>query len=222
METKQMKNLVILVVVLVLVAGGIYYYKKSREKIPNSPFEEYPQGEVDNSSTPTSELVTPQEGNQEKLTYDQYLQQGINYETKGELLKAISSYRKASELAPKEYVPYSNAGSAYYSMQKYTEAEDHFLQALELVPNNVSVYTKLYEVYFYGLKRNPEQMTTFFQDAMKNTNNSVNIVTLYASYLEQINDPESALPIWQSLLQVEPDNAAYKAKVEALQKKING
>lgn len=155
------------------------------------------------------------------ISYDEYLQQGINYETKGELTNAIDSYKKAAEISPQNYVPYSNIGSAYYTLKQFPEAENAFLKAIELQPNNVNVYTKLYDLYFHGLKRYPHQMNAFFTDAMKNTNNDINIVKLYASYLEEINDPESALPIWQSLLQVEPDNSLYKAKIEALQKKIN-
>lgn len=156
------------------------------------------------------------------VSYDEYLQMGISYETKGELINAIEAYQKASEISPKDYVPYSNIGSAYYSLKQFPEAETAFLKAIELTSNNVSVYTKLYDLYFHGLRRYPHQMNAFFEDAMKNTNNDINIVKLYAFYLEEINDPESALPIWQSLLQVEPDNASYKAKIEALQKRIKG
>mgnify|MGYP001567434996 CR=1 FL=1 len=155
------------------------------------------------------------------ISYDEYLQMGINYETKGELNNAIEAYKKAAKLSPKEYVPYSNIGSAYFSLKQFPEAETAFLKAIELTPNNVSVYTKLYDLYYHGLRRYPHQMNAFFEDAMRDTNNDINIVKLYASYLEEINDPESALPIWQSLLQVEPDNASYKAKIKALQKKIN-
>ena len=222
MPTDQKRNLII-VIILILVLGGIFYAKRSRE---NSPLEEYSArqdlAEGGGESTPSSELATPQEGNKPKpaLTYDEYLQQGINYETKGQLLNAINSYKKASEIYPKEYVPYSNAGSAYYSLGNFIEAEKHFLQALKLSPDSVSVYTKLYEVYFYGMKRDEEQMKAFFVDALKNTNNSINIVKLYASYLEQINEFESALAIWQSLLKFEPDNTAYKSKIEALREKV--
>jgi cytochrome c-type biogenesis protein CcmH/NrfG len=132
------------------------------------------------------------------------------------------SYQQASKLAPKDYVPYSDIGSAYFAMKKLPEAEKAFLKAIELEPNNVSVYTKLYDLYYHGLRRYPHEMNAFFADALKNTNNDINIVKLYAFYLEEINDPESALPIWQSLLNLEPNNAAYKAKVETLQKKIKG
>lgn len=216
MTSEQKRNYIILAIILILVIGGIYYKKYKSNPSLDLPFS----GEENN--------VPPDKGEDKGvvsepiLTYEQYLQQGINLETKGEFLKAVDSYKKASELSPTEYVPYSNAGSVYYNLKKYTEAEDHFLKALELSPSSVSVYTKLYEVYFYGMKRNKEQMTAFFQDALKNTNNDINIVRMYAIYLEEIAQYESALAIWQSLLKFEPDNASYKAKVEALQKKING
>src|SRR3989344_4108988 len=213
MTIEEKRNYIILIIVLILIIGGVYYKKNRETTPPNLPLS----GEVNN--VPPEEGLSASgggnEGVQPKLTSDQYLQQGIEYEKKGELYKAIDSYKKASEVSPKEYVPYSNAGSAYYSMQKFAEAEDHFLKALELQPNNVSVYTKLYDLYYYGLNRNKEQMNAFFKDALENTNNDINIVKLYALYLEEINDPESALPIWQSLLKFEPDNASYKAKIEA-------
>ena len=154
------------------------------------------------------------------LTYDEYLQEGINFETKGDLKSAIASYEKASEVSPTDYVPYSNIGSAYYAEGDYVKAETAFLKALELSPNNVSVYTKLYEVYFKGLKRNLDEMNAFFTDAMKNTNNDINIVRLYASYLEEIGQFKLALPIWEGLLKVEPGNTAYKVKIDALKKRI--
>ena len=192
MNTEQKKNIIILIIFALVVLGVIFIYSDKYSK------------------------------NREPIvSYDEYLQMGINFETKGELNNAIEAYKKAAKLSPKEYVPYSNIGSAYFSLKQFPEAETAFLKAIELTPNNVSVYTKLYDLYYHGLKRYPHEMEAFFRDAMKDTDNDINIVKLYASYLEEINDPESALPIWQSLLQVEPDNTAYKVKVEALQKKIS-
>ncbi|MEK7219393.1 MAG: tetratricopeptide repeat protein [Patescibacteria group bacterium] len=228
-ENLTQKNLIISVIVVVLAIGGFYYKKaQAPAEIPTPPNLPLPASpELQRGESGEAGQIPPDKGELKgvasapTLTYDQYLQQGIEYETKGRLLDALKAYGKASEVSPKEYVPYSNAGSAYYSMRKFVEAEDHFLKALELSPSSVSVYTKLYEVYFYGLKRDAEQMKTFFQDALKNTNNDINMVKLYTLYLEEIKDFESALTIWQSLLEFEPDNASYKIKVEALQKKIN-
>lgn len=229
-ENLTQKNLIISVIVVVLAIGGFYYKKaQAPAEIPTPPNLPLPASpELQRGESGEAGQIPPDKGElkgvapEPKLTYDQYLQRGIKYETDGNQNSAIGAYKKAAEISPKEYVPYSNAGSVYYGMGKYSEAEDHFLKALELSPDSVSVYTKLYEVYFYGMKRSPEQMKAFFKDGMENTNNDINIVRLYASYLEQINDPQSALSIWQSLLNFEPENMPYRAKVEALQKKIKG
>src|SRR3989344_225278 len=223
MTTEQKRNYIILIIVLILIVGGVYYRKYKSNPSLISPY----QGRNEVQNDVDVPLIRGNEGvvsvnPQPKLTYEQYLQQGINFETKNDLNSAISSYKKAAELSPKEYVPYSNAGSAYYSMGKFTEAEKHFLKALELSPDSVSVHTKLYDLYFYGLKRSPEQMKAFFVDSLKDTNNDINIVKLYTIYLEKIEDFKPALSIWRSLLDFEPDNESYKTKVEALQKQING
>ncbi len=156
------------------------------------------------------------------LNFDENIQKGINYSSKGDSASAIESYKAASEVSPSDYVPYSNLGSIYFSQKKFPEAETAFLKALELKKNNVSVYTKLYEVYAYGMKKDFQQMNTFFTKAMKDTENDVNMIKLYASYLEEMNKLELALPIWQGLLKVEPDNVLYKAKIETLHNKIQG
>ena len=87
MQNKLTKNNLIILVVLLLIIGSVVYYKNRKPALAPGV-----------------------------LSYEEYLQQGINYETKGELNNAIISYKKASEISPKDYVPYSNIGSAYLTM----------------------------------------------------------------------------------------------------------
>ncbi len=233
-ENLTRKNIIIIIVLVLVVFGVIYNSKKSKvvepvvTDIPNIIVpstlpvndQEKARQEIKSLNEKISSNTCIETG--ERSCYDEHLQLGIKYESLGQLSDAIASYRKASAISPKDYVPYSNIGSAYYGIKKFAEAETAFLKAIDITPNNVSVYTKLYDLYFHGLKRYPHEMNAFFTDAMKNTNNDINIVKLYALYLEEINDLESALPIWEGLLKVEPDNALYKAKIETLQKKIKG
>lgn len=219
-EYLTQKNLIISSIIIVLLVVGVAFKKRQAlapvitDDVNNSVSDVViPKDSVDSTT------ITPK-GEPKILTYDQYLQEGIDFEKKGKLNDALISYKNASNLAPTEYVPFSNAGSAYYAMKKYTEAEDHFLEAIRLSPNNVSVYTKLYDVYFYGLKRDRSQMNTFFTDAMLDTKNDISIVKLYAFYLENVEDFKASLSIWESLLKFEPENATYKAKVYTLQKKV--
>jgi tetratricopeptide (TPR) repeat protein len=227
-ENLTQKNIIILVCVLVIILVA-FYVKKSNPVVDDVPSIIVPShlsiSDQDKANQEIKEINEKINSNKcietgAKACYDEYLQRGIKYESLGEISNAINSYQKARDISPKDYVPYSNIGSAYYGIQKFPEAETALLKALTFSPDNVSIYTKLYEVYFHGMKRNPEQMAGFFKDAIEKTHGNINIVKLYALYLEDIKDPESALPIWQGLLKVEPDNASYKTKVEALQKQI--
>jgi len=152
--------------------------------------------------------------------YTEYLQQGMKYEQAGELDKAIDSYKNASKAAPKEYVPYSNLGTVYKNQKDFVKAEASFRKALEINPKALSVYNKLYELYRYDLRKHPDFLMPFFVAAVKATDNNIDMVKLYAFYLEDINDPQSALPIWQAFLKAEPNNEVYKAKIKSLEAKI--
>ena len=156
----------------------------------------------------------------EETSYEEYLQQGIQYESAGELDKAIDVYQKAAQENPESYVPYSNIGSIYERNKDFVKAEEAFKQALSIDPQSISVYRKLYELYRYDLKKHTDKMTLFFSDALEKTNNDINLMKLYAFYLEDVNDFESAVSIWKAFLQTEPGNEVYATKVKSLEEKI--
>lgn len=193
---------VAMVLVVLVVLFGVFYSRSREVKVPI----------ID---TTTDNAVKPQES-----TYEEYLQQGIEYESTGELDKAIDAYKKAAQAKPKAYVPYSNLGSIYRQNKEFTKAEEAFKKALSISPQSVSIYRKLYELYRYDLKKHPQEMTLFFSNAFKQTNNDIDLMKLYAFYLEDINDPEPALAIWKAFLQAEPNNELYIQKVKSLEVKV--
>jgi len=158
--------------------------------------------------------------NQPKLTYDEYLQQGIDYEVAGDPAMAIDSYELASKVDKKVYVPYSNIGSIYITMEEFDMAEVAFKKALSIDPQAVNVWHKLYELYRYNFKKPPHEMDPFFADALEKTNNNIDIIKLRAFYLEDINDPVPALAIWKAFLEAEPGNKVYMDKIEKLETSI--
>jgi len=153
-------------------------------------------------------------------SYEEYLQQGIQYESTNELDKAIAAYQKAAQANPESYVPYSNIGSIYERNKEFIKAEEAFKTALSIDPQSISVYRKLYDLYRYDFKKLPPEMMLFFSDALEKTNNDIDLTKLYAFYLENINDWESALIIWKAFLQTEPGNEIYAAKVKSLEARI--
>ena len=169
-------------------------------------------------NVPQPNVLQPEES--DNISYEEYLQQGIQYESAGELDKAIDVYQKATKANPDSYVPYSNIGSIYRQNKEFYKAEGAFKTALSIAPQSVSVYRKLYELYRYDFKKYPDQMALFFSDALKQTNNDVDLMKLYAFYLEDINDLEPALAIWKAFLQAEPGNELYTAKIKSLETRI--
>lgn len=149
-----------------------------------------------------------------------YLQLGINYEGLGKITRAIESYNLASKEKPDLATPYSNIGSIYRRLKDFGKAEEYFKKALSITPNNPVVYGKMYELYFYDMKKLPDEMISFFSEALKNTNDDPSVARMYAFYSENINDIQSALDIWKIILSKEPDNTAAKTKIKQLEEKI--
>ena len=152
--------------------------------------------------------------------YELYLQLGINYESLGEISRAIDTYEDAIDAKGDTYVPYSNIGSIYARLKDFAKAEEFYKKAIEISPNNASVYTKLFELYFYNQQKSYFEMEAFFPIALKDTNYDPNIVRLYAYWADSVNDPATAIKAWKAVLQYEPDNEAAKQKLEAATKKL--
>ena len=200
------KYVFIALIAVVLVSAGVLFMKSGKVNAPITDTT------TDNTTDTT---VKPQE-----FSYEEYLQQGIQYESIGELDKAISAYQKAAQVKPEAYVPYSNIGSIYRQNKEFAKAEEAFKKALSIDPKSISVYRKLYELYRYDFRKHPNQMTLFFSDALKKTDNNIDLMKLYAFYLEDINDLEPALAIWKAFLQAEPNNELYVAKIKSLEARI--
>lgn len=152
--------------------------------------------------------------------YSHYLQKGVNYHGKEQHDLAIAAFKKALEFQPNSFVPTLNIGTSYGKKGDFKMAEEYFKKAAVLEPAEFVIYYKLFELYFYDLKKNPGEMDLFFKDAIAKTNNNINVFKVYGRYLEEINDPENALVIWKEILKLDPQNKLYQDKVKELEQKL--
>jgi tetratricopeptide (TPR) repeat protein len=165
-------------------------------------------------------LVEKNKKNVSVLSYEECLQRGINFETKKDLDSALKEYELAASIKPDQYIPYSNMGGVYQQKKDFTKAEEAFKKALSLDPQAISVYQKLYDLYRYDLKKYPHEIMPFFAEAMQKTNNSMEIVRIYATYLYDVKDYEMALIMWEAMVKAYPDNELYQKRVEEIKAKI--
>lgn len=74
--------------------------------------------------------------------FQQYIQDGDQIAYSGNLDSALETYRKASQLEPREYLPYEKIGDIYYAQKKYGQAGQNFDFAYEINPNKKSLQIK--------------------------------------------------------------------------------
>ncbi len=79
-----------------------------------------------------------------------YSGRGVAHRNAGNLKAAYADFSQAIKLYPNSQ-DYINRGEWYYSLGKYTEAEDDFFAALKLDSNNMDAWYSVGK-YYYGIK----------------------------------------------------------------------
>lgn len=216
------KNTIIFVIIgLVVVAaiGAIIYYGQPKEITEFVEITSEQKAKIEAEIADIkSKLKTCDENSEDNKCSMLNLQLGIDYQSLGLISRAITAFYSAAEAASNSYIPFSNLGSIYKNLKDYSKAEESFYKALAIQPNNPTIYTKLFEMYFYDQKKYPHEIEPFFQEAFINTNYNPNIIRLYATYGKTINDPLIEIKAWTSILQYEPDNTTAKKELEAAEK----
>jgi len=223
LDTKQRNS--ILLVVLVLIVIGVFYFLSSKGIVNFGP---KPNIDINDTTNDTDDITSIKdkiknnvcEDKEISKCYVEYLQLGIEYESLGKMDLAIKSYESASLADKTQYVPYSNIGSVYKTQKDFTKAEESFKKALSLDPTAISVYQKLYELYRYDMKKYPHEIMPFFADAIQKTGNNFEVVKMYAVYLYDVKDYESALPMWEAIAKEFPDNVSYQQRVAEIKGKM--
>jgi len=66
------------------------------------------------------------------------------------------------------------------------------------------------------------EIKSIYLDALEKVEDKqkINIITVYARYLDNMGDYKESLREWQQALILLPDNASIKAEVDALNKKL--
>lgn len=151
-----------------------------------------------------------------------YMHIGFQYYGLGQISKAEEAYKKAAEFDPKNY----NAYTALYTLYLETGENDKALQAIEkaieLAPEKPDVWRKLVELKRDKLGASNEELSGIFQEAIKKTNEHVDIVKLYAQFLENAGQYQKAWELWNVLHNHYPEEEIYQREMDRLEKLKEG
>ncbi len=211
------------VVVLLVIILGIYYYQ-TKILSENSPLEESPKGEVDNSvSTPSSQLATPQEGNNTaeiKANFNTAMDNARTAFRNKDYPQAIIYYKQALTYQ-KVDTPYSGLFYVYGAQGEWAKALEALDSALKINPLFVDYWKSKIEVLSEQTSASFQDLKHIYNEGLKKVDpaRKIDLVTFFATIAENIGQKSEAINLWKYAQQVYPENSSiYQAEIERLQK----
>lgn len=231
MKENNSKKIISAVAIILVCFVVIYFLLKTKNK------------EIESTDTDTENIVdsieegskkdetvkqndTTSAKNELEVTYlqdevDVFFQQAIDKERKGDFTGAKLSLDQAFKLAPKN--PFANAAYAnlYFKTKDYSNALIWISKALVLDSKNIDFWYQKIDIVKSQSNNTASQTEQVYVDALKATNNNVNIVTAYASWLGGIGRREDSIKQWERSIELYPTNKAiYQGEIDRLKELI--
>lgn len=142
-----------------------------------------------------------------------------DYRLLGEYGKAKEILEASMALEPNN----SNAKSTYSSllavMGDKKGALDYINQAIELYPKETNYWLWKFELE-KELGAKGSKLEAMYKDALERTEGDLNIVTVYAKFLENEGRNDEAMVYWEKAIELYPENnGLYQAEIDALKEK---
>ena len=226
MENKKKLYIYLGLAGLVAAAIFIFWYLSRPPKVPLIDYvdpkltQEEKQPFLDRLQKYQDELNTLSADAPKAQKFQLLLSIASEYYPIGEYKKSFDTYILASALFPEEPVPYYSM--AYIAEQRgdYASARFNYRKAIEKSPDYGLYWRALIEFERDRYSASPETLDTMFKDALSKTNKDINVVTLYAQFLEGQGKVAEAVEQWQEALGQRPDYAdLYQQEIDRLQPK---
>jgi len=153
--------------------------------------------------------------------YGLYIDLGLNLYALGDLKGAKEAYLQALDIAPNSPGVWVALYPVYRDMYDYDSARAAVKKSVSLNPRDWNMWRNYLELEQYQFHATTEQLDKLYQDALTATQTDINIVTVYAKFLEeQKGDLRSALNYWKIAAEQQPNNQAYKDEIKRLEAAI--
>jgi tetratricopeptide (TPR) repeat protein len=143
---------------------------------------------------------------------------GLQYGLLGEYESAREYLIEATKILPDNATAWSQLYVIENLMQAYDFAHKHILKAIELNPTNPQFWQWRLMLEQDSLHLEREDLEKNFQDALSQTNESPDIIVLYAKFLEANNDLQGAVQQYKKAIERNPGSKAiYEAEITRIQ-----
>ena len=128
-----------------------------------------------------AEIIKPLKVNQD--LFDNWIELGSYTKLIGDYDGAVIYWQYAAAIRPKNFIPWANLGDLYlFNIKDVAKAEQNYLIALSLGPDQVMVYEKLSELYRYFLKDDTKARVVLQDGIAKNPSASGRLKYILDNY----------------------------------------
>lgn len=151
-----------------------------------------------------------------------YFELGNIERSLGNLKEAVDAYN-SSIVKQDGALARNNIADTYAEAGDYVNAEKNYRKAIEINPSNTIYYRKLADFIYEKFPDRRVEIKNIYLEGLKNVDEThkIDVITVYARYLDNMGDYNESLRQWQQALILMPDNQSIKEEVDALNKKVS-
>ncbi|NQU83149.1 MAG: hypothetical protein HQ536_00395 [Parcubacteria group bacterium] len=227
-----MKKIIFIILVFVVLGGGIWgilrwndtrSFKQEEEKMLaliasnelRDDYDEARKAEAKIKETP--DILLP------------YIQAGFAWKILADSTREEVFYKKATDVYKQAidhfemqyYMPYANLASIYQTLGEFEKTEEMLKKALQIVPGEAPLYTKLAELYHYDMNKTPEEVLAVYDEGIERGLSAIPLMIAKAAYLRDIGQLEESIVIYEEIYAA-TGSESYKSEIDRLKSELSG
>ncbi|MBI2356187.1 MAG: hypothetical protein HYV13_03230 [Candidatus Doudnabacteria bacterium] len=153
--------------------------------------------------------------------FNRYMALGSAKFSLGFYLDAKNAYQQALEVMPNNAFAWQAQSTTLTAMGDYKGALNAIKKAISLDPKQADFWKWQIDLEKDHFQANSDRVDELYGEALSKTDNNINIITAYATFLEQTGDLEGALEQWQKAYEVNTaQREVYQAEIDRLQRRL--
>lgn len=147
-----------------------------------------------------------------------YKELGTLYYLSGHLVESKEAFKSAVRLNPRDPTLWAAFFSVYKDMYDYKNALVAVKKSLELNPVDWNLWRGRIELERFQFHASRDDLDKLYKEALETTENDINIITVYALFLEEGGNIKEALHYWNLAVKNSTENHLFKEEIRRLER----
>lgn len=225
------KIILVLIIIILVIYGAVFLNKK--DDVPDdvlidsvfitekdSKLTEEERKIVEDKLADIQKKIVEIEDGNDKERYNLIMQLGFQKNVLGKLAEARDAFLKAAKIQPEDYTAPIALFHIYADMGDNQSARESIKKAIQLQPEKADSWRQYIQFEKERFGATNEKLEEIFLEAMAKTNSSVDIITVYAQFLEEKGDLQGAIEQWEKAIAAFSQNKdLYQQEISRLKSK---